>query len=205
MPKPWVTIVLGGATVAVSLAAMVIGDNDYVAQAAGFIPGRFGGAAGVAGAVPAWLTPLTATLLHGSPAHLLFNIMVLAFCGRFVEPAIGALGLVILYVVGAYAAGLGQYATGPASMVPMVGASGAVSAMLAAQAILYGNPPAAGGKLLSQNALQILWLAVAWIGIQALTGIAFHGGVAIGAHIGGFLAGLLLVGPLLRWRHRGGA
>jgi len=203
LPTPRVTIALTAITVLVSLAVLLTGNGPWAGHVGGFIAARVGGATGSPGALPVWVTPLSATLLHGSAVHLMFNIVVLVYCGRSVELALGSARLFVLYVVSAYAAVVGQYLSGPGDPTPMIGASGAVSGLLAAHAVLYGDRPAYHGRLASQAVIQVLWLFAAWVGIQLLTGVAFHGSMAIGAHIGGFAAGLLLVKPLLRWRHRG--
>jgi membrane associated rhomboid family serine protease len=170
---------------------------------AGFIPARVGGLV-LSGALPWWLTPLSATLVHAGILHLGFNMLMLGFCGRYVEPSVGWPGIALLYIVGGYAAAAAQYAVDPAGMSPMIGASGAVSAVFAAYALLYGERRGRfrDGRL--GAALQILWLAAAWIGLQLLVGLAsVQGGrIATAAHVGGFLAGLILAKPLLRlhWR-----
>ena len=91
--------------------------------------------------MPAWLTPLTATLIHGGIAHLALNLVMLVYCGLFAERALGAAGVVILYIVGAYAAALGHWAFEPGSSMPMIGASGAISAVVGAYAV-EGHVPA---------------------------------------------------------------
>lgn len=155
--------------------------------------------------VPFVLTPLTATLLHAGLWHLAFNLLIHLFCGRAVEGAVGPANLVILYVAGAYAAAAGHFLVDPASLVPMVGASGAISAVVGAYAMLFGKNRvrvASAGLALWLNAL---WLLAAWVVMQAAMGIVFGSAgilLAVGAHIGGFLAGLLLARPLLLWRYR---
>jgi membrane associated rhomboid family serine protease len=117
---------------------------------------------------------------------------------------VGAGGIAILYLVGAYAAAATQWAFAPASAVPMIGASGAISAVVGAYAVLFGRRRAKRLGPIPAHIVHIVWLAAAWIGIQLLIGFAGMGGVtvAIGAHIGGFVAGLVLARPLLRWRYR---
>ena len=155
---------------------------------------------------PFVLTPLTATLLHGGMLHLLFNLLVFLICGRAVEGALGPVNLIILYVVGAFAAAAGQFAIDPQSMMPMVGASGAISAVIGAYAMLFGR-----NKVRVTNArlalwLNVLWLLVAWVVMQVAMWIVFSEGtgilLAVGAHIGGFIAGVALARPLLLWRYR---
>jgi len=187
-----VAYLLGGATTA-GPALPIYG---------GFIPARFSGMASVDGMVPAILTPLTATLIHGGILHIGFNMLMLGFCGKLVEAALGRWGLFILYVAGAYASALGQYLAGPQEMAPMIGASGAVSAVLGAQVLLYGRQTTRARGPFSARTLHMLWLAAAWIGLQILVGLAWGGGIAIAAHIGGFLAGLALARPLLMARYR---
>ena len=202
LPTPYATITLVAGTSACWLAAFVL-RVDWVAPAAGFVPllaARGAEWPALPLAVPFWLTPLSATLVHGSLMHIFFNMIMLIFCGRFVEAALGTGRFVLLYVVGAYAAAGGQFLAGPGSLVPMIGASGAVSAIVAAQAMIFGvRRPRSLGPL-SSNVLNIAWLAVAWIVLQLLTSRAIGGGIAIAAHIGGFAAGLMLAMPLLRSR-----
>lgn len=206
------TVATAASTIAVSLMLFASGSLAVASLGAGAVPARFEGALlppGLAMVVPTWLTPLSCTLIHGSVAHLALNMVMLVFCGMQAERAIGSVGLVVIYLVGAYAAAAGQWLLAPASPVPMIGASGAISAVVAAYALLYGrSQPAAIGPV-PGGVVHVLWLAAAWIGIQALTGLAGMGvpgaggaPVAIGAHIGGFVAGLLLARPLLLWRYR---
>lgn len=176
------------------------------AMQGGFIPARIVGVtADHAFLVPALLTPLTATLVHGGFAHLAFNLVMLVFCGAAVERVVGSAGVVILYLIGAFAGAAGQWVFEPGSSVPMIGASGAISAIVGAYALLFGERRAQRWGPVPGDVLHVLWLAAAWIGIQFLVGLAGMGGVtvAIGAHIGGFVAGLILARPLLLWRYRG--
>jgi membrane associated rhomboid family serine protease len=205
LPPARATIFIGGATVIAFLLLAVSGLQERAGILGAFIPARAAGLIQVAGAVPVWLTPLSACLLHAGLLHIAFNMLMLGFCGRFVEVAVGARGVVLLYVVGAYAAALGQFLLGPTDTSPMIGASGAISALLGAYALLYGERRSALANRRLNGVLNIVWLAAAWIGLQLLVGLAMSGpdgGIAIGAHIGGFLAGLALARPLLLWRYR---
>ncbi|GAA3713158.1 rhomboid family intramembrane serine protease [Sphingomonas cynarae] len=201
------TVVIAAATVLVSALLILTGTLSQAAIGAGFIPLRVDGAvlpSGLAVAVPLWLTPLTATLIHGGWAHLAFNLLMFVFCGRETERAVGAGGIAILYLVGAYAAAAMQWVFSPASALPMIGASGAISAVVGAYAVLFGKRRTKRMGPVPAHIIHIVWLAAAWIGIQLLIGFAGMGGVtvAIGAHIGGFVAGLVLARPLLGWRYR---
>ena len=202
------TTVIAVATIIVSGIVMLAGVLPEAALGGGFIPARVGGALlppDLGFAVPMWLTPLSATLLHGGFVHIVFNMVMLVYCGQQTEKATGAAGIWVLYLVGAYAAAVGQWALGPMSPVPMIGASGAISAIVAAYALLYGERRAQTIGPLPGALIHVLWLAAAWIGIQLLIGVAGLGGgtpIAIGAHIGGFIAGLALARPLLLWRYR---
>jgi membrane associated rhomboid family serine protease len=195
------------AIVAVTAAAWLLSLSqplDYLSLRGGFIPARVDG--GTWPGLPVWLTPLSATLLHISFVHLLFNMMFLAICGRAVEPVLGAKSLVALYLIGAFAAAAAQWAAAPQVQVPMIGASGAVSAVLGAYTMLFGR-----NKVRVKNAnlavwLNALWLAAAWVGMQALIGFTLGSSgprIAIAAHIGGFVAGLVLAKPLLLLKWRG--
>ena len=204
-PRATATGVIVAVTCLAFLAATLTVGTDWAAAAGGFIPARISGVMILEGAVPAWLTPLTAALIHASFFHLLFNMVMLGFCGKLVEQAIGGRGLLILYLAGAYAAAFAQYLAGPHEAVPMVGASGAASAVLGVYALLYGRHKQAVAHPALNRLINIAWLAVAWIGIQLLFGFAgaTEGmSIAIAAHIGGFLLGLALARPLLLWRYR---
>jgi membrane associated rhomboid family serine protease len=200
------------ATVAISivtalawLIAAVSLMSDEAAFVLGFIPERVGGPPVPWGAVPVFLTPLTATLVHAGPIHLGLNLVVLIWCGQAVERVLGRTGLVVLYVVGAYAAALGQWVVTPDSAVPMVGASGAISAVIGAFSLSFGRPKQVTSSQRVNRWINAVWLMVAWIVLQIMMGwLAGGQGVMLAwpAHVGGFIAGILLQRPLLLWRYR---
>jgi membrane associated rhomboid family serine protease len=202
------TAIIALATAVLSALILLTGSLNWAAVEGGFLPVRLSGLVAHAFVVPVALTPLTATLVHGGIAHLGFNLLMFVYCGRQTERATGAWGLAILYGVGAYAAAAAQYAFDPDSASPMIGASGAISAVVAAYALLYGERRAQPIGPIPGDVVHVAWLAAAWIGIQLLIGYAGFGEgvgtgpIAIGAHIGGFVAGLVLARPLLLWRYR---
>lgn len=206
-PESWarakVTLGLTIATAAIWLILYATTLDGWAALWGGFIPERV--TTSVPGTAPVWITPLTATLIHANFIHLAFNLLILAFCGRPTENVLGPIGLVILYVVGAYAAAGAHYAIAPHDLTPMVGASGAISAVIGAYSMLFGR-----NKVRVENSrlalwLNAAWLMAAWVGLQLIVGLTFAQGgiqVAVAAHIGGFLAGVLLANPLLLFRYR---
>lgn len=207
-PLPRVTKAIIVTTVVAHLVAVLGGRifHDWLAVAAGIIPARLSGAAYLASPFPAWATPLTSLFVHDSILHLGLNMLMLLVSARLVELVLGPVRTLIVYIVGAYAAALAQVLADPGSTIPVIGASGAVSALIGTYALLFGERRAAGGRILSEHAATALWLAASWIGLQLLTGFVLNsgtgGGVAIWAHVGGFLAGLALARPLAISRYR---
>lgn len=199
------TAIISIVTVATWLLAELIDPNGSVAVIMGFIPGRLSGLEGIPSAVPAWLTPLTATLVHGGLLHVAVNVLMLVWCGTQVERVLGAGPMVLLYVVGAYTAAIAQWAIAPLSPTPMIGASGAISAVIGAFALSFGQQKRIVSSPALNRSLNALWLLAAWIVVQMMSGVlAGTDGylLATPAHIGGFIAGLLLQRPLLMWRYR---
>jgi membrane associated rhomboid family serine protease len=208
-PESWrrarATLAVAGVTASAWLIASALGQGDSAPIWGGFIPARFDGLDASFTLAPLYLTPLTATLVHAGIIHLAFNLLILLFCGRSVENIIGAPGLLILYAIGAYAAAAAHYAANVGDTTPMVGASGAISAILGAYAMLFGRNRVKIANPRLALWINALWLAAAWIMLQLLVGFTFETAgalIAIAAHIGGFLAGLLLVKPLLLLRYR---
>ncbi len=202
---PRVTQAIVVATAVAFLAQMFLG-GPHVEMQGGFIPAR-ATAALPFDAVPYWLTPLTATLLHGGILHIALNLMMFIICGQQVESVLGGWRLALLYVAGAYGAASAQYLVDPSSMVPMIGASGAISAVLGTYALMFGRGKVRSIGPLSAFAVRGIWLAVAWTAIQWAISFASSAGpfgVATAAHVGGFLTGLLLTPAFLEWRYRRG-
>jgi membrane associated rhomboid family serine protease len=152
-----------------------------------------------------YLTPLTSMFLHGGWAHLLGNGLFLWVFGTNVEDAMGRSRFLVFYLVCGLVAAAAQVVAGPASPIPMVGASGAISGVLGAYLVLY---PRARVKMLFIFFIFIrifplpAWLVLLyWFGLQVLAALPqlagveqdVPSGVAVMAHVGGFLAGLLLV------------
>jgi membrane associated rhomboid family serine protease len=209
--KARATAAIAIATAACWLIVAVLGLDLWAMAWGGFVPARL--ALSDDGSVaPFWLTPLTATLVHANLVHLAFNLIILVFCGRRVENVLGPASLLILYVLGAYAAAGAQYLADPYSFQVMIGASGAISAVLGAYAMLFGRNRVSvvSGRLAVW--LNALWLMATWVILNVIVGIvSAQGGlpftgkgvvVAAGAHIGGFVIGVILANPLLRFRWR---
>lgn len=199
------TVAITAVTAFAWVAAVLSGWGDKVALVLGFIPARFSGLVNIGGAVPAFLTPFTATLVHSGLIHLGFNLLMFLWCGAQVERVLGRTGLIILYVVGAYASAMLQWAVNPLSATPMVGASGAISAVLGAFALSFGRAKAFTNNLRLNRWINVAWLMIAWIVLQIMMGWLAGGQgylLATPAHIGGFAAGLLLQRPLLLFHYR---
>lgn len=150
-------------------------------------------------------TPLTSMFLHGGWGHLLGNALFLWVFGNNVEDSMGRARFLAFYLLCGLAAAATQIAINPASPVPMVGASGAISGVLGGYLILY---PMVRVRVLFIWVIFIQILRVPaflvlllWIGYQVLLGLpqlmvlerGVDSGVAVWAHIGGFVAGVLLI------------
>ncbi len=153
------------------------------------------------------LAILTSMFLHVNLIHLVGNLIYLWIFGNNIEDRLGRLSFILFYLGGGVAAALAQVAIDPSSEVPMVGASGAISAVLGAYIVLFPSARILSlvflgffYQLIEVPALVVLGL---WFALQLIDGIGSlglagaEGGVAFFAHIGGFVAGVA-VGLLVR-------
>ena len=196
---------IAAATVLAFLIAGLLAANNEAALMLGFIPARW------SGLLPGWpgvwaiLTPLSSTLVHGGFLHIAFNLLMLLWCGSQVERVLGRGALVTLYVAGAFAAAAAQWIADPSSIVPVIGASGAISAVIGAFALSFSRAKQLTRSVRLNRTINAAWLLAAWVVMQVMIGLASGSqGVMLAtpAHIGGFVAGLLLQRPLLLWRYR---
>ena len=151
------------------------------------------------------LTIATSMFLHGGFLHLAGNMLYLWIFGNNVEDAMGHGRFLAFYLVCGSAAALGQILQDPASQIPMIGASGAISGVLGAYLLLY--PHARVLVLIPLGFLAYMvripagWVLGLWFALQLLSSVlsSGQGGVAWFAHIGGFIAGLILI-PVFKQR-----
>ncbi len=156
--------------------------------------------------LPAPATIFTSMFLHGGFWHLAGNMWFLWIFGNNIEDAMGHVRFIGFYVLCGVAAVFAQVLPNPGSIVPMVGASGAISGVLGAYILLYprvrvllGLP--VGFLIVTLGRYPAVWVLAAWFLMQLGMAVASSGDVAVqsegriafGAHIGGFVAGLLLV------------
>ena len=156
--------------------------------------------------VPPELTILTSMFLHGGWMHLIGNILYLWVFGNNVEDAMGHLRFLVFYVLCGAAAVFAQALPNPASTIPMIGASGAISGVLGAYLLLYPHARVLVGIplgfVIHTARLPALWVLGFWFVLQVVNTLLAakgQGGVAWGAHLGGFVAGMALL-PLFRRR-----
>lgn len=208
-PAGPVTKTLAAINIALALLVLLPGLYAPVTVAGALIPARFTLGDGVFGNVgymlPVWLTPVSSAFLHGGLLHVSLNMLMLLMVGSNLERVLGGKGYALLYAAGIAGAAIAEIVASPQSTVPVVGASGAISALFAAHMQLFprNRPRDVGflpGKLVHAAQLLAAWVAfnlMLWF-VGPGIGIA----IAIWAHIGGFAAGLVLTWPLLNWRYR---
>lgn len=174
---------------------------DAAVVQGGFFPLRImsGEIIGNGFVIPTFLTPITAAFIHSGIMHLIFNMMILLVTGRMVESAIGYY-IAFLYLVGAYGSALAELLAAPQSAIPVIGASGGISAILAAYLIYFPKHQPKGWKNIPAHIFRPLQLFIGFVMLNLLIGYtsAYTGqNIAIYGHIGGFMAGLFLARPLL--------
>jgi membrane associated rhomboid family serine protease len=152
-------------------------------------------------AIPPFLSLFTSMFLHGGWLHLIGNMWYLWIFGNNIEEAMGRFRFILFYMLSGLAASMCQSLANVGSVIPSIGASGAISGVLGAYLLLY---PRARVLVLIPLGLftQLIYIPAVvvlgfWFVLQLLSGSFSNtqaGGVAWWAHVGGFLAGMLLVG-----------
>jgi membrane associated rhomboid family serine protease len=212
-----VTVVLIALNILVWLLIQGAGGEVAMEQSVcrlGLIPGRlFGtvppgaviqlgpGMACEVGVFPAWATLFSSMFLHGGWMHLAGNLLFLWVFGNNIEDSTGRIRYLVFYLACGIAAGLTQALLSPASRIPMVGASGAISGVMGAYIVLH---PRARVHMLIFLGIWITTIRVPaylmlgyWFLLQVLGGVPGLGkevgGTAFLAHVGGFVAGAVLI------------
>lgn len=151
---------------------------------------------------PLWLTIFSSMFMHGGLLHIGGNMLYLWIFGNNIEDALGKVRYLLFYLACGVLAAVTQIAVGPNSLIPTLGASGAIAGVLGAYFLLYPDArvlsivPIFGFGFLAE--VRAFWVLALWIGLQLFQGTMGlggpqTGGVAYFAHIGGFAAGLLLI------------
>ncbi len=145
-----------------------------------------------------WLSPVTSMFLHGSWLHLIGNMWFLWIFGNNVEDVMGRWRFVVFYLLCGLAAVGAQMAASPSSPAPMVGASGAIGGVMGAYVLLFPHARVRTFAFIFFFDMPAFLMLGYWFLLQLLGGTApSEGGVAFWAHIGGFIAGVVLM-PLFR-------
>jgi membrane associated rhomboid family serine protease len=148
--------------------------------------------------IPVWLTLITAMFLHGSPMHLIGNMLYLWIVGDNVEEVLGSFRYIIVYLACGLIGSLAQVAASPNSVIPTLGASGAIAGIMGAYVIWF---PQNQIRVLVFRFITVLpaviviggWIVLQiWLGAGSIGKLGESGGVAYLAHVGGALTGILV-------------
>jgi membrane associated rhomboid family serine protease len=205
--RPYVTWGVTALVLAVFVYQLGLGpaDGRWLVARFGAVPAELTGHTG--GPTPLWLwgTAVTSLFLHGGLLHVGGNLLYLWIFGNNVEEAMGHVRFVVFYLVCGLLATGGHVLAAPDSAVPVIGASGAISGVLGAYAMLFPRARVLTlvpfGFFLHMVHLPAVLLLGFWIVLQVINGLltpAAAGGVAWFAHIAGFAAGVVLVVPFKR-------
>jgi membrane associated rhomboid family serine protease len=208
---PYVTYLLILANVAVFLYELTLGDSvEGFVDACGFIPAELVTGQDIpppACVHPVWLTIFTSMFMHAGLFHIAGNMLFLWIFGNNVEDSMGSLKFLVFYLLCGVAAALTQtvvteLATPDQATVPNLGASGAIAGVLGAYLVLYPHARVKTliflGFFVQLTYIPAMIVLGIWFVLQFFQGLfslrgADTGGVAVWAHVGGFLAGILLV------------
>ena len=149
------------------------------------------------GPTPIYLTLFSAMFMHASWAHIIGNMLYLWIFGDNIEDRIGSAKFLVFYLVCGLAASAAHIVFGPESVIPSLGASGAIAGVLGAYLVLFPRKSVRVlmmRQIVNMPAFIVLGM---WIVLQVFSQISVvggdGGGVAYMAHIGGFIAGLALI------------
>ncbi len=213
---PFVNYAFIGINILVFLLLQQIGSNDAFSYAFSLVPREImsgvdlqglvdikDGSGRIIGEIQHYETPLpvyfnflSSMFMHGDIMHIFGNMMFLFVFGDNLENLLGHIRYAIFYIVCGFAAAAAQIVMDTGSIIPMLGASGAISGVLGGYILLF---PQRQVRAIIFSFLTTVPAFVAlgiWIAYQLITGYltpAGTGGVAYAAHIGGFIAGLVLV------------
>jgi membrane associated rhomboid family serine protease len=158
---------------------------------------------------PAFGHLVTSMFLHGSWMHLIGNMWFFWIFGNNIEDSMSRPRFIVFYLLSGLAAATAQIMSDPASLAPMIGASGAISGVMGAYLVLYPRVKVYTlvpiGFFLTSIALPAWSMLLYWMAIQLVSGLVSlsgnsMGGVAFFAHIGGFVAGVVLIKLFARSR-----
>lgn len=212
---PFVNYIFIGINILVFLLLQQLGSNDEFSYAYSLVPkevttgvditgvqiirdslGNTGEIRHFATPLPVYFNFLSSMFMHGDIMHIFGNMMFLFIFGDNLENLLGHLRYAAFYIVCGFAAAFAQIFMDSGSIIPMLGASGAISGVLGGYILLF---PQRQIRAIIFSFLTTVPAFVAlgiWIAYQLITGYltpAGTGGVAYAAHIGGFVAGLALV------------
>lgn len=213
---PYVNYLFIGINVLVFVLLQQLGSNDAFSYAFSLVPREVTTGVDLQGVIPVtnaagqvlgeiqhFQTPLpvyfnflSSMFMHGDIMHIFGNMLFLWIFGDNLENLLGHVRFAAFYIVCGIAAALAQVIMEPSSAIPMLGASGAISGILGGYLLLFPKRPV---RAIIFNFLTTVPAFVAlglWIGYQILLGFlapAGQGGVAYAAHIGGFIAGVVLI------------
>jgi membrane associated rhomboid family serine protease len=181
-------------------------DGEYFLGVFALVPNHlFHAASSPPGPVPAGATIFTSMFLHGGIFHLAGNMLYLWIFGNNIEDAMGRIRFIVFYLLCGAVAALGHALTNTHSLVPMIGASGAISGVLGAYLLLYPYARVLTlftlgffVRLIEVPAMVILGFWFVFQFLNALIAGGGGGGIAWFAHIGGFIAGMVLIGLFKR-------
>lgn len=148
---------------------------------------------------PLWVTIFTAMFLHANLLHIGGNMLFLWIFGNNVEDVLGRFRYLVFYLVCGYAAALMQIASAPGSLIPTLGASGAIAGVLGAYLIFYPNARVWSLVPIFVYFLapvRAVWVILVWVVYDILPAFfspGYGGGVAYFAHLGGFVAGFVII------------
>ncbi len=213
---PYVNYLFIGINILVFVLLQQLGSNDAFSYAFSLVPREVTTGVDLQGVIPVtnsdgqllgeiqhFQTPLgvyfnflSSMFMHGGFGHIFGNMLFLWIFGDNLENLLGHIRFAAFYLVCGFAAALAQVVMEPGSVIPMLGASGAISGVLGGYLVLF---PQRQIRAIIFNFLTTVPAFVAlglWIGYQLLLGFltpSGQGGVAYAAHIGGFIAGVVLI------------